>query len=534
MKTLGASVGGGVDGRRHGRGLHGSAGGIRRHRQGSGRARRDRGRRRAGRRTDRSNETAYFVAGKDDFERGGRPRRGPRADDESRQLRRLPFAAGDRRHEPGGQSAGRVRDQNGATNVVPSFITRNGPVREVRFMRNADGTPDGGVHALFTITGRADAAGCMPRATGLRAASSRTATSIFRIPTPTFGAGLIEQIPDQAILANQATNARQEEIARDPRPPEHRGRGRTITGQTNSNGNDGTIARFGWKAQNKSLLMFSGEAYNVEMGITNELFQTERDETAKCQFAPVPNNVTNTDARDAARGAQRDREVRDLHALPRAADAIAGHARRGRRSAEGESCSAYVGCALCHTPTLDDRQLRGRRAAQPAGQSVFRPAGARHGRGARRRRQPGPGGPAGIPDGAALGTRPAAFLPARRPDVGSGGGDPGAPERKPRRSEANGVIRTSSTSGDAEAGRPQLPAVAVAGGAAALPLRSGGPSLAVAVNRNGRAVDDAAVVAAEEQDHPRDLLRLRPLREIGAGHRLAVRLGVDDARGGSS
>ena len=32
------------------------------------------------------------------------------------------------------------------------------------------------------------------------------------------------------------------------------------------------IRRFGWKAQNKSLLIFSGEAYNVEMGITNELF----------------------------------------------------------------------------------------------------------------------------------------------------------------------------------------------------------------------------------------------------------------------
>ena len=41
-------------------------------------------------------------------------------------------------------------------------------------------------------------------------------------------------------------------------------------------GNDGTIARFGWKAQNKSLLVFSGEAYNVEQGVTNELFTNER------------------------------------------------------------------------------------------------------------------------------------------------------------------------------------------------------------------------------------------------------------------
>src|SRR3979490_2722104 len=72
--------------------------------------------------------------------------------------------------------------------------------------------------------------------------------------------------------------------------------GPTSTGITNNNGNDGTITRFGWKAQNKSLLLFAGEAYNVEMGITNELFQTERDETQSCQFAKVPNTITDTEA----------------------------------------------------------------------------------------------------------------------------------------------------------------------------------------------------------------------------------------------
>ena len=37
-------------------------------------------------------------------------------------------------------------------NTVPSFITSDGPVREARFIRNPDGSPDGGVHGLFTIT----------------------------------------------------------------------------------------------------------------------------------------------------------------------------------------------------------------------------------------------------------------------------------------------------------------------------------------------------------------------------------------------
>jgi len=43
---------------------------------------------------------------------------------------------------------------DGAQNTVPSFITSTGPVREARFIRNSDGSPDSGVHGLFTIAGR--------------------------------------------------------------------------------------------------------------------------------------------------------------------------------------------------------------------------------------------------------------------------------------------------------------------------------------------------------------------------------------------
>jgi len=41
-------------------------------------------------------------------------------------------------------------------NTLPSFITQTGPVREARFVKNADGSPDGGVHDVFTIAGRTD------------------------------------------------------------------------------------------------------------------------------------------------------------------------------------------------------------------------------------------------------------------------------------------------------------------------------------------------------------------------------------------
>ena len=61
-----------------------------------------------------------------------------------------------------------------------------------------------------------------------------------------------------------------------------------ISGRENRNGNDGTITRFGWKAQNKSLLIFAGEAYNVEQGVTNELFPQERDETPDAFSTALP------------------------------------------------------------------------------------------------------------------------------------------------------------------------------------------------------------------------------------------------------
>ena len=50
-----------------------------------------------------------------------------------------------------------------------------------------------------------------------------------------------------------------------------------IAGAFNHNGNDGTISRFGWKAQN-TLLEFSGEASAVELGLTNDLFSQPRED----------------------------------------------------------------------------------------------------------------------------------------------------------------------------------------------------------------------------------------------------------------
>ena len=240
--------------------------------------------------------------------------------------------------------------------AVDSFIRARGPVREARFVRNPDGTPDGGVHALFTITGRPDAEVTPPGPCRLeqpdfdREIANRNV--IFRIPTPVFGAGLMEQIPDAAILANQAASSSRKWDLGIRGRANYAVAGRTISGQANNNGNDGTISRFGWKAQNQTLLLFSGEAYNVEMGITSELFQVERDETASCQFTTVPNTTQNFDALDALTGTtaiQNFANFQRFLAPPRPSADTPGGA---QSIAMGRGVFESTGCALCHTPTL--------------------------------------------------------------------------------------------------------------------------------------------------------------------------------------
>ena len=166
----------------------------------------------------------------------------------------------------------------GAKNTLPSIITANGPVREARFVSNPDGTPDGGVHDLFVISGRSDAPGCNIQQPNFAAELAR-GNVIFRIPTPTFGLGLVESVSDSGLQAALAANAQLKSSL-------------GISGRFNHSGNDGTIARFGWKAQNKSLLVFSGEAYNVEMGVTNDAFPNERETNPSCQYNETPESTT--------------------------------------------------------------------------------------------------------------------------------------------------------------------------------------------------------------------------------------------------
>ncbi len=221
-----------------------------------------------------------------------------------------------------------MASKEGALNQVPAFLREDGPIRVVRFRRRPDGSPDGGVHSLFVISGRGDApADCKI----VQPDFSRVENLSFRIPTPLFGLGMIEAILDSTIRANLDSNRQQKRLL-------------GITGRLNTNANDGTVTRYGWKAQNKSLAIFAGEAYNVEVGVTNELFPQEREESPGCLTKASPE-----DHMDVENGVASDTQMFTFFMRYLAASepaALSAPVDRGR------AVFASTGCALCHTPTL--------------------------------------------------------------------------------------------------------------------------------------------------------------------------------------
>jgi len=250
---------------------------------------------------------------------------------------------------PAGNPLIAVAALEGASNRVPWFITEDGPVREVRFKRTPAGTPDGGVHALFVVTGRSDAPGCtISQPDFLPAGDPRTGRGgnpnvIFRIPTPVFGAGLIEAISDSTIVANMTAGAAGNmRLGIYGHPNAH------ISGTANRSANDGTITRFGWKAQNKSLLVFAGEAYNVEMGVTNQVFPQERDETPGCLFDATPEDSLDF---AAGRGAA---VLSDTEAFANFMRLLAPPTPSPDTPSivSGRGLFTTTGCAACHTPSL--------------------------------------------------------------------------------------------------------------------------------------------------------------------------------------
>ena len=227
----------------------------------------------------------------------------------------------------------------GRDQTVPRFITSDGPVRVARLIKKPDGTLDGSVRNVFTIAGRIDADGCVLPQPNFDQEMAKGNVA-FRIPTPTFGTGLIEAVPDAMLIANLDRTAKQRHAM-------------GIAGRFNRSSNDGTISRFGWKAQSKSLLLSAAEAYNVEEGVTNDIFPDERDQTSGCQFNKLPEDTTRlqlpSGLTDGPSGFASDlvnfTSFMRLLAPPKPV-AFSNSAQTGLELFNS------IGCALCHSQTL--------------------------------------------------------------------------------------------------------------------------------------------------------------------------------------
>lgn len=159
----------------------------------------------------------------------------------------------------------------------------------------------------------------------------------FRRPIPLFGAGLVEAIPDSAILAlvNQAG-----------KPPGVAGRAHLVTEP-----GTGTVrvGRFGWKAVFATLRAFAAVAYRDEMGITNELFGGENEPNGNAGLLPlvdlVPDPEDVSDPQTGRSGV--DNFVNFMRFLaPPPRGAITASAQ------QGEAVFQQIGCVSCHTPVM--------------------------------------------------------------------------------------------------------------------------------------------------------------------------------------
>lgn len=160
-----------------------------------------------------------------------------------------------------------------------------------------------------------------------------------RAPIPLFGAGLVEAIPDEALIALEDPDDRDGDGIS--------GRAARVVDLASGRVR---IGRFGWKSQHATLLAFSADAYRNEMGITNDLFPDEvalgidPEQLKLC--APPRKGVEDVrDRRTQLRGIDQFENFMRLLAPPE----------RGTINSSvlgGETIFASVGCQRCHTALL--------------------------------------------------------------------------------------------------------------------------------------------------------------------------------------
>jgi CxxC motif-containing protein (DUF1111 family) len=159
-----------------------------------------------------------------------------------------------------------------------------------------------------------------------------------RVPIPLFGAGLVEAIPDDAIVALE-----------DPFDRDRDGvSGRAARVEDAATG-ERRIGRFGWKGQHATLLSFSADAYRNEMGITNDVFSAEVAYGVNAQQMRACDPIA--DPEDIVDPRTRRRGIDNFTSFMRFLGPV-GREGAGGISLTGEQVFAAIGCATCHHPAL--------------------------------------------------------------------------------------------------------------------------------------------------------------------------------------
>lgn len=157
-----------------------------------------------------------------------------------------------------------------------------------------------------------------------------------RQTTPLFGAGLIEAIPDATLVANAGR----------PMPDGIQGRAAKVVDPVSG---VERIGRFGWKAQQATLLAFSADAYLNEMGITNRVFPKENAPNGNTALLEKYDKVS--DIEDVALTPEGKSDIDFSADFMRLLAAPAALPQDGMAQA-GAKVFENIGCANCHTPVL--------------------------------------------------------------------------------------------------------------------------------------------------------------------------------------
>ena len=154
-----------------------------------------------------------------------------------------------------------------------------------------------------------------------------------RNSTPIFGLGLIEAIPDSTIIANARWYGNDQIGGR-------------VGWVTDLVTRVKRVGRFGWKAQHATLLAFSADAYQNEMGITNKHFPVENAPNGN--FNLLNQHDTRIDPEDSGKG----RPMPEFESVANFMRFLGAPPASKLNNSEGRNLFATTGCTQCLTPML--------------------------------------------------------------------------------------------------------------------------------------------------------------------------------------